>query len=714
MSISKNVNSLDLQNKVKYNKLIVSAKDKFLLELKDIGKIYDTNNIYTIGVRHINLRLNLNEFVTIEGESGSGKSTLLNVIASNDTYEEGEMYFKGVETSHYSEQDWDKYRENNISFIFQDFNILENLTALENVELALFYMNNVAERREKAKELIKRVGLEQQMNQRASQLSGGEKQRTVIARALAKNSPIILADEPTGNLDSKSAEGIAELLKEISADKLVIVVTHNAEYFEKYATRKIRIHDGTIVSDENVSKEETKSTEWREDTNRTYNVKKNVFWLGSLNYKSRPKFTILMSAILLTFSIALFAIISIFADQIRKPLTQPITTNPINGKTIVKNVDGKEIGEHELEKIVRETKANFVFKNNEYSEIVAKLETLDGRQKNITFLYDPYRYNLKGNECVLYVSHSLAHNINYIKAILKALKIDVSKIKIKKTLKQNTISVYCSRETMYRYGEVLKSLNSEVEIGNRKANIFRYKPVKDLEKGHIRLVNLKYWIGETNKIFLNKFGSKAYVIDDKDKKDSSELGTVIEMNEEEYNEVFMGTLPESSEIALYYKNNAIAKKRLTKLNSDYMYLFSNDKIYLPDAADSFIYDLLAYIGLIVAGILIGVLVSIIFSKNVGVLSNDFAIYRTLGISRQHAKMSLYIQMLFIFLPNIILLPFLSLIATVIPNSIVKFISPVNYLVIELMMFSIVEVVALRFNRKIFKTSIRKSLSRGSK
>ncbi len=691
----------------------MNKEGKYLIELKDIGKIYDTNNIYTIGIRHINLKFKLNEFVTIEGESGSGKSTLLNVIASNDTYEEGEMYFKGIETSHYSEKEWDQYRENNIAFIFQDFNILENLTVLENMELALFYLKNIAMRKERAKELIKRVGLEQQINQRASQLSGGEKQRTVIARALAKNSPIILADEPTGNLDSKSAEGIAGLLKEISKDKLVIVVTHNAEYFGQYSTREICIHDGGIVSDEKKEEEEIETAEWEEAKKEPCDAKRNVLWLGSLNYKSRPKFTILMSAILLTFSIALFAIVSIFADQIRRPLRQSVSQTPINGKAIIKDVTGRNITDDDMKKLVKETKANYVFKNNVYSEIVSTIES-EGNTKEIKFIYDPYKYTLKENEAVLQISYSLRYNVEHIKKTLKALNIKVEKIKVKKTLKQNTINIYCSRNTMYRYGEILKTLNSEVEIGTRKTRILRYKPSKEVEKGHVRLINFKYWIGETNRVFLNQFGSKAYTIDDKTKVDNSEPGTVIEVNEEEYREVFSGGLQESGEISLYYKNDRTAKKRLKYLNSKYIYLLSTDKTYLPDAADAFIYDLLAYIGLIVAGILIGVLVSVIFSKNVGVLSSDFAIYRTLGISREHAKMSLYIQMLFVFLPNIILLPILSLVATVIPNSTVKFISPVNYIVIELMMLIIVEVVAFRFNKKIFKTSIRKSLSRGSK
>lgn len=212
-----------------------------LLKLEKIGKIYDSNDILTVGIRGIDLAFDYNEFVTIEGESGSGKSTLLNVIGANDTYEEGELYFNGEPTSHYSEADWEKYREKNIATIFQDFNIIENLTVLENVELALLRLDDKKERRRRAKELIARVGLTEQMNRRGSKLSGGEKQRTVIARALAKDAPIILADEPTGNLDVKASKEVAALLKEVSRDKLVIVVTHNPEFFKQYATRRVRI-----------------------------------------------------------------------------------------------------------------------------------------------------------------------------------------------------------------------------------------------------------------------------------------------------------------------------------------------------------------------------------------------------------------------------------------------------------------------------------------
>ena len=188
-----------------------------LLKLDNIGKIYNSNDILTIGIRNINLEFDYNEFVTIEGESGSGKSTLLNVIAANDSYEEGNLYFESEETKHYSKNDWEKYRENNIAMIFQDFNIIENLTVYENIELALLRIEDKKTRHEKIIDLIKQVGLIERKNQKTSKLSGGEKQRCVIARALAKDSPIILADEPTGNLDVKSSREVAKILKEVSA-----------------------------------------------------------------------------------------------------------------------------------------------------------------------------------------------------------------------------------------------------------------------------------------------------------------------------------------------------------------------------------------------------------------------------------------------------------------------------------------------------------------
>ena len=682
----------------------MTKEKKHLVELKNIGKIYDTNNLYTIGIRHIDLGFDLDEFVTVEGESGSGKSTLLNVIAANDTYEEGEMYFNGTETSHYSELEWDKYREKNISFIFQDFNIVENLTVLENVELALFYLEDATKRKELATDLINKVGLAKQINQKTSKLSGGEKQRTVIARALAKNSPIILADEPTGNLDSKSAMEIATLLKEVSKDRLVIVVTHNAEYFDQYSTRKIVLHDGGVISDKpnNMNDERSSNIEVEAKERNTVKSRKNVFWLGGLNYKSRPKFTALMSAISVTFSIALFFIIALFSNRIIEPIKQTVSETPIAGKTIVKKVSSENFSKVEYDKLLDSVHANFAFKNNEFSEINIITDEMDEyKSQNITCLYDPYKHDLKEEEAVMYLPYSLAHYESYLKKILNELQIGIKKIKIKKTLEQGKIRVYFSKNTLYKYGLNLKYAYSPMQFGNHNLKVYKYTKGEGLKPGEIRLINLKYWAGDLSEVFLAAFASQKFkIVNTEDNTiDKSIPGLAVEMNSEDYEKVFNKGIPFGNEVSLYYKNNKLAKQKTDAISGQYGLFRSDEKTYRDKAADTFILNVLAYAGLVVSGILLGILVSIIFAKNVGVLSGDFAIY---------------IQMLFIFLPNIILLPLVSLIATIIPNSTLSFISLWNYLIIEVIMLGIVEIVAFRFNKKIFKTSIRKSLSRGSK
>ena len=221
-----------------------------MIKLKNVSKYYYSKGIIASGISRVNLDLDAGEFVVITGESGSGKSTLLNVISGLDTYEEGEMYIEGMETSHYTASDFEEYRQKYISCIFQSFNLVSSYTVYQNVALAMQIDGcDPSEIREKVTEIIKKVGLHEYRNRKVSKLSGGQKQRVAIARALAKDTKILVADEPTGNLDSVSADGIVELLTDISSDKLVIVVTHNYEQFKDHATRIIKMHDGKIVED---------------------------------------------------------------------------------------------------------------------------------------------------------------------------------------------------------------------------------------------------------------------------------------------------------------------------------------------------------------------------------------------------------------------------------------------------------------------------------
>lgn len=222
-----------------------------MLELKNIRKTYITGDTKTAALDGVSLSFGSNEFVAILGASGSGKTTLLNVVGGLDQYESGDLVINGISTKEYKDRNWDSYRNHSVGFVFQSYNLIPHQSVLSNVELALTLSGvSKSERRKRAKEALCQVGLESQIHKKPSQMSGGQMQRVAIARALVNNPEIILADEPTGALDTETSIQIMELLQKVAQDRLVIMVTHNPELAETYATRIVRLRDGKVVSDE--------------------------------------------------------------------------------------------------------------------------------------------------------------------------------------------------------------------------------------------------------------------------------------------------------------------------------------------------------------------------------------------------------------------------------------------------------------------------------
>ncbi len=221
-----------------------------MLELKDICKRYVTQSFTQVALDNVSLAFRDNEFVAILGPSGSGKTTMLNVIGGLDHFDSGDLLIDGISTKDFRDRDWDAYRNNRIGFVFQSYNLIPHQTILENVELALTLTGvGHAERRQRAREALEAVGLGEHVNKRPSQLSGGQMQRVAIARALINDPEIVLADEPTGALDSTTSVQVMDLLKEVARDRLVIMVTHNPELAYQYATRIVNLADGMITDD---------------------------------------------------------------------------------------------------------------------------------------------------------------------------------------------------------------------------------------------------------------------------------------------------------------------------------------------------------------------------------------------------------------------------------------------------------------------------------
>lgn len=406
-----------------------------MLELKNVSKFYYKKGIVSSGISKVSLKFDMGEFIAITGESGSGKSTLLNVISGLDTYEEGEMYVNGEETSHYNEEDYEEYRKKYIGNIFQSFNLVNSYTVYQNVELVLL-INGETRRSVKHKviDILKKVDLYKYRHTKVSKLSGGMKQRVAIARCLAKDAPIIIADEPTGNLDSKNAKSVLKLLYEISKYKLVIVVTHNFEQISEYATRRITMHDGSVIEDMKLKdKNEVKEV-------NTSKFKKTKV-ISNLRLGIRNTFNIVPKFLLLTF-VYLFVLISIVGVY-SAFLELESTNNTYN--SFFNETDANK-------RVIVKKKDNSSFTNEE----INKLKSISNVEKVIT------------NDYVYDYSMSL---IDYENIFLDSnfMKLEEFKGKLKygrMPLNDNEIIVSGSKENYYIEDMGSELINKEVSINS--------------------------------------------------------------------------------------------------------------------------------------------------------------------------------------------------------------------------------------------------------
>lgn len=267
-----------------------------MLKLKNITKVYNSGNEKLKALDNVGIMFRKSDFVSILGPSGCGKTTLLNIIGGLDRYTSGDLIINGKSTKYFKDRDWDSYRNYSVGFVFQNYNLIGHQTVLSNVELALTISRvSKKERKKRAIKALEEVGLKRQINKKPNQLSGGQMQRVAIARALVNNPDIILADEPTGALDTKTSIQVMEILKNISKDKLVIMVTHNPDLAQKYSSRIIKILDGKIIDDSNILKEATKEEKAHDNKRRTSMKFLTALHLSLNNLMTKKGRTILTS-----------------------------------------------------------------------------------------------------------------------------------------------------------------------------------------------------------------------------------------------------------------------------------------------------------------------------------------------------------------------------------------------------------------------------------
>lgn len=735
-----------------------------LLRLKDIGKIYVSDENVSVGIRGVNLSFDSGEIVAITGESGSGKSTLLNVISGMDSYEEGELYINDEPTSHFVQEDWEEYRKANISFIFQNYNIIDSFTVLENVELALMHIENPKERRNKALELIERVGLKSHIKHKGSKLSGGQKQRTVIARALAKDSPIILADEPTGNLDSKTSKEIIELLKEVAKDKLLIIVTHDYEEVKDIATRHIRVFNGAIESDTFVNKKEDfvpsqNKCEKIIGKNRTI---KNGISLGGVLFKSKPRLTSFLSFLLFIGLCAIFFITSIFdtTDAFEKETM----FNPIEGRLVIANRSGKPISDEDLEKIVEKYDARYylhydLLLDNSDSYSIAFNTGKVRMQYFGTYTFDKFygddilgKYPSSDDEVLLYLPIDKQEVFGKDKILIEKIDVfgcsfkvvgvkyfydnnkDLEVLFTKDGFRLVSASKYISQGNK---GVYLETVNNNEDLNKQ---IYSYSSSFDVEENKIYINKENVLngldINETTKIKFNAF----YVIYDnyggtqttyEFKKDFDYQVLTTDKENEAFenvgvifNSYIMIDMVEDvlaksyKQASIFFENDNKASKAIELLEEEgYIAVLSSTE-YKTDGDEALISLLIGsfiLVGLILSIVFMSFFINLCTNKSIASFKNDIAIMRSMGISKNVIKVGMYTRMLLCLIPGVIFTTLIVIFIYLNPstNPLFRFLYYYHYLAIFFGMLLLTLLTTRRQIKKLFNESVKKSLKGGA-
>ena len=695
-----------------------------MIKLENVTKFYNSKGIITHALKNINLELYKNEFVAICGPSGSGKSTLLNVICKQDTFDEGEIYYKGNETAYFNVDDMDDFRKNKVGFIFQNYNIIESYTVLQNVMLPYELKGlPTKEAKKKALAIIDEVGLHDKINNRGAELSGGQKQRCVIARALAFEPEILACDEPTGNLDSETGAEIMALIAKIAHDKLVLVVTHNYEEVEPYATRKLTIVDGTLYEDKILR--EVPYDDEKEVLNLDYVPipKKINFKVALRNLINTPKKTIFSSLVIF---FACFFMLSLY-QYIRYSYDYQINYyNDFAYKSKDKVVIGpknKALTEDDIAQIA----GNRPYVVNSVLDVKNFTGNFDMNKYYLNVYFETYYtdYNPSvgrkpENDTEAYLLVGDAEALNDYKPYLncewtsssinKSFKI----VGIEKTDKVKT-NVLCIDSKVYN--DILKlEYNYEIDCVHQSGNDVEYIN---------RQINMVLASGDRNilhmpKLLNNEISSvkiEGYrsVISNNDLVISVDVDNIVydlKSGEDFYIEVAHVKNNEIKQVSIYNANTSVLNKA-----KNLGYFAINTKEYdVTSDLNHFLNNLQAYGMMILFSIAIIIIYFISYLVMIHIYKTkayDFNIFRTLGVTKRDMR---YITIFELLIQTVIISIFTYLLTLILgafakENSPLIIYSSINFgtsLIYFLIIFLFGYLIARRFNKKLFKFSVAKT------
>ena len=758
-----------------YNVKTKKGENMALLTLKDIGKIYVSDGNVSVGIRGVNLSFDRGEFVAVTGKSGSGKSTLLNVISGMDTYEEGELYIEGEPTSHYLQSDWEEYRQKYISFIFQDYNIIDSFTVLQNVELALMHIEDKKQRRARALELIDRVGLRSHVKQKGSKLSGGQKQRTVIARALAKDSPIILADEPTGNLDSETSKEIIKLLREVSADKLLIVVTHNFEQVEGEATRHIRIFDGAVESDHILRSTEAKASE-KPQLAKKRSVKKEIrdgLTLGRTIFSAKPKLSAFLCMLMIIGTLGIFFVTS-FCGGAADIFKKNYMFTHIDGRVVVTSQNGEVIGEDTVKELASKYGArDYLLYDSlldaENMSMLGVQQEMGERYYRVQYTYnEDFGDNIVGsypkdiNEVLLYIPIGLQETFGKDTLATDSVSIGNMTFRVSgvKYYYDNNLTPKClftrdgfatatsifyltnmgdrnmwldvsspSGHSSYRVelynlipsfdmdGEKVYIRSSEFDALSKNLNIKNAKVTLNFSSSY---QNYDYYRGTEPKTYVfNKTLDQTYFTDRAPSDVKSYITDAVYMSAPLVREIAEEALSKSyKQFSLFFEDDAAAEAAAVNLKADGYIAVPSNTTYDMGAEEAIITMLsslmMAFMWFI-AILFLSFFINLCSSRTLSAFKGEMAIMRSMGIAVKTIRIGMYVRMLLSLIPAFVLMAVSAFVIFTTPklNGFFTYLYAWQYAVIAVGMLILTVRITHKQIKKLFGQSVKKSLRGGN-
>lgn len=719
-----------------------------MIRLKNVSKIYYQNGSIATGFSKVSTKFDIGEFIVIVGESGSGKSTLLNVISGLDTYEEGEMYINGEETSHYAEKDFEDYRRKYVANIFQAFNLVNSYTVKQNVELVLLIHGfKKKEIKNKVMSILKKVGLYELRNKKVSKLSGGQKQKVAIARALAKETPIIVADEPTGNLDKEAAKEIFKLLSEISKDKLVIVVTHNIEQVEKYATRILKMHDGKLIEDKKIKEPLTKKLVSNNYEEMRFSYKlllaiRNAFNVGT-------KFLIILFVFMIFAFVLVYQNYRVLYDEYETMSKgSEIFNNRAPERIIVNKKDRSAFTINELTNI---GELNHVKELDQYdaSEFKMDLEiignedyrfevTLNSKEKSDgKLVYGKLPTNAK--EALLTINedswklnyakeHILDHEVSLTyEDVMKDLKVKITGIAV---FKSEELKDYELSFTDSYYEEVIKFCNyARLESANFiNADLFPYVsilPSTKLNAGEIRYSselqvfcnltcvnkNLKITVKD---LYFTK--EKEFIlVEPSDTKELKELGEFKDQRMDyseivflSYEDLYDLTNNGYYQISVFVDNVENIDEVITKLNAMGLNTLALKDTLSIDSSMTKFFRLMNVFSIVVIILVLLVISSVVINLVLRSRNKYFAVVRMLGGSMKLNRTLIKLELIFIATISYIITIAIFIInhyRPILNFDVFRFVKYYHLLLIYFVILLLASILARKFSKKIFKDSM---------